>query len=84
MKVGEYIRALAAELKENHGLDADFEEKRVVGMGVKYNIRMWSDPDAPKFIGFIISDETFADYKQSQIEEFIKKKFDELKEELLK
>ena len=84
MMVGEYIRKLSAELKENHGLDATFEERRVVGMGIKYVIKMWSDPDVPKFISFLISDETFANYEAPQIEAYVKRKFDELKEEFLK
>ncbi len=85
MKVGEYIRTLINELKETRGIDAQFGEKRMPGVGYKYTIGVWTDELASNrmYKTFILTDETFATAKDSVIEYAIKSKFDELVEEFV-
>ncbi|MFA5306010.1 MAG: hypothetical protein WC365_01035 [Candidatus Babeliales bacterium] len=83
MKVGEYMRTLIKSVKEERGIDLDFQEKRVIGIGYKYYLKAWTDPDAPKYLRFIISDESFATYKEGVLEGYIKSKVDELIGEFL-
>jgi len=85
MKVGEYIRTLIAQLKEERGIDATFMEKRLVGVGYKYTLGVWSDETGANriYTNFVLSDETFVMATDEQIESAIKKKFDELVEEFV-
>ena len=85
MKIGAYIRTLIAELKETRGIDAQFMEKRMPGIGYKYTLGVWSDELAAnrKYKTFILTDETLATAKDGVIESAIKAKFDELVEEFV-
>jgi len=83
MKVGEYLRALIAEVKEERGIDLAYQEKRVVGIGYKYYLKAWSDPEVPRYLTFLISDENLATQDASIVEAFIKSKVNELIGEFL-
>jgi hypothetical protein len=85
MKVGEYIRTLIAQLKEERGIDATFMEKRLVGVGYKYTIGVWSDETGAnrQYSTFVLSDETFVNAEDAAIESAIKNKFDALVEEFV-
>lgn len=85
MKVGEYIRTLLKELKENHGVDGDFEETRHPGIGYNIRINIWTDEYRAnkKSTAFILTDEFVASSDRIFIETQIRNVFNKLVEEFL-
>jgi len=85
MKVGQYLRALLAEAKENHGIDGSFEEARYIGVGYQYYIYLWTDDEKSnrKRRGFSLTDEFLREKSADEIEKQIRPIFDELVEEFL-
>jgi hypothetical protein len=83
MKVAAALRQIIEKIKRERGIDVTFKEERIVGIGYKFYLKAWSDPEHPKFSQFIISDETFATYEMETIEKYIQGRVEELVEEFL-